>query len=931
MSNFFQHCKKFIWRHWPLLLAFFTPFIVLSTIYAFQGVYPFGNSTLLTVDLGQQYVDFYAYYRTTLLHDPTNFFYSFSKAIGGDMVGLWAYYLTSPFNLIVLLFPEKLITVAVTTLTLVKISCAGLSFGYLLKKAFKGEGFILAAFSVSYALMGYTIVNQLNIMWLDGLVFLPLIALGVEKLINTKKGLFYTSFLSIMLVANYYIAYMICIFIVCYFLLRLTAVEFPKATKFSQKIGYFVTTGLRFAWYSLLGGGISAILLVPTFNALLASKVSYANYVFEWKFDYPIQEMIAKLYVGAFNFDQMPDGTPNLFIGSLALISFGCFFFNRAFPLRERLTAFLLLIFFGLSMDIKALDLVWHGMQYPIWYPYRFSFVVCFYMILFGFRGFSRLKGLSVWGVVSILVLTAAAGAYLLKTKFDFIFNVQIALTSLFIVLVVLFLILKVRNYFWLPLAFFLLVLVEMSVNASIDLSRLSYVTNDSFMEYKKEVGSAIDEIKGDDSDFYRIEKTFLRSKNDSFQFNYPSVTHFSSTFEKEIPSLFGNLGFPVGNGFVTYSNGTLLTDALFGIKYFATENNSLYNLPSNKLINGTTSATTGTNLPKNVVDDFTKSEDATKSNLNLGVMTNKPDLRYYLKKNNDDFISIYENPNALPIAFGANQEILEQPLLTDQPIRLQESMLQRLDDQPITVRYFTPIAFNSTVLQNVASNGSMQNVLYTKQISNKKAMVDFQFTPQTDDPYYVTLGPSVKTENAKIYLNGKLLNQYKTYRDPLVINIASRQKGETITLSFELLEESLWLDNLHLYRFNEPAFQSIIANAKAQQLQVEKYSSTYFKGKVTIDKEKQVLMTTIPYSSGWTITIDGKPVKAKKVLDTLMAVPITKGTHQVEITYRTPYFSTGALVTGISLLLLGFSTFLSTKRRHHSQQKNKLEEPKRK
>lgn len=377
------------------------------------------------------------------------------------MIGLWAYYLTSPFNLILILFPPKLITLAVTTLTLIKISTAGLTFGILLKKAFDGKGFILAAFSISYALMGYTIVNQLNIMWLDGLVFLPMVILGIEKLLITKKGSFYTLFLAIMLVANYYIAYMICIFTVVYFFFRLTGIHFPNKIALKKKIIYFFTTFLRFAWYSLLAGGLSAFLLIPTFNALLASKASYTNFKLDWNFNYPIQEIIAKFYLGAFNFDQMPDGTPNVFIGSLALISFGCFFFNRAFPIRERFGALLVSIFLILSMNIKALNLMWHGMQYPIWYPYRFSFVFCFFMILLGFRSFMHLKKIPIWGIILTLSLTALASVYLLKAQFDFIYEAQIILTSLFVVLIVLLLILKAQNYFWLPLAFFSLVLLK--------------------------------------------------------------------------------------------------------------------------------------------------------------------------------------------------------------------------------------------------------------------------------------------------------------------------------------------------------------------------------------------------------------------------------------------------------------------------------------
>ena len=86
-----------------LFLSFLLPLFVMMVIYATMGVYPFGNSTLLTVDLGQQYVDFFSYYRTTLLSDPSALFFSFTKSFGGEMLGLWAYYLMSPFNLIFLL------------------------------------------------------------------------------------------------------------------------------------------------------------------------------------------------------------------------------------------------------------------------------------------------------------------------------------------------------------------------------------------------------------------------------------------------------------------------------------------------------------------------------------------------------------------------------------------------------------------------------------------------------------------------------------------------------------------------------------------------------------------------------------------------------------------------------------------------------------
>lgn len=210
------------------------------------------------------------------------------------------------------------------------------------------------------------------------------------------------------------------------------------------------------------------------------------TFLFEWKFAFPIQEMISKLYIGAFNFDQMPDGYPNLFIGSLALICFVSFLFSRAFPIRERLMAFLIVLFLVVSMDLKAFNIVWHGFQYPIWYPYRFSFVLCFFMILNGYRAFIKLERLSIPGMLLVVVSTTVAAFYMLKHPFDFVYHEQIILTSLFIAIVTFLLIVKPKYTLWLPFLLFLVSAVEMGINAQLDLSRLSYVSNSEFLEYRR-------------------------------------------------------------------------------------------------------------------------------------------------------------------------------------------------------------------------------------------------------------------------------------------------------------------------------------------------------------------------------------------------------------------------------------------------------------
>ena len=96
-------------------LSFLIPSMMILTIFLLFTIIPFGNRTWLTIDLGQQYVDFFSYYQDTLLHHPEQFFYSFSKSIGGEMVSLWAYYLLSPFNLLFLLIPRSAIAMSVSS------------------------------------------------------------------------------------------------------------------------------------------------------------------------------------------------------------------------------------------------------------------------------------------------------------------------------------------------------------------------------------------------------------------------------------------------------------------------------------------------------------------------------------------------------------------------------------------------------------------------------------------------------------------------------------------------------------------------------------------------------------------------------------------------------------------------------------------------
>ena len=74
------------------------------------------------------------------------------------------------------------------------------------------------------------------------------------------------------------------------------------------------------------------------------------------------------------------------------------------------------------------------------------------------------------------------------------------------------------------------------------------------------------------------------------------------------------------------------------------------------------------------------------------------------------------------------------------------------------------------------------------------------------------------------------------------------------------------------------------------------------FKANIKSSKEK-VIVYTVPYSDGWTATIDGTTTEIEKVDGGLMAIKIKKGENKIEFNYYPPGLKIGLTVTSLSLV----------------------------
>ena len=125
---------------WNCLLAFLIPFGGMLLVMLVNGYHPFGTSAMLYSDNYHQYYPFFVSFRRALLSGDS-LLYSWDVGMGVDYLGLIAYYLGSPLNLLSVLVPESQVLNYFCLLVPIKLGLAGLFFSIFLHKLFDRDDF----------------------------------------------------------------------------------------------------------------------------------------------------------------------------------------------------------------------------------------------------------------------------------------------------------------------------------------------------------------------------------------------------------------------------------------------------------------------------------------------------------------------------------------------------------------------------------------------------------------------------------------------------------------------------------------------------------------------------------------------------------------------------------------------------------------------
>ena len=581
-------------KAFPYIAAFGLPFFICVIICIGNGVYPFGDNCILHIDMYHQYCPFFTEFLNKL-QSGGSLQYSWNLGLGSDFVSLYAYYLASPLNFLILLCPKSHVIEFMTLLIILKISASGLTFFLYIRHHYKLVGkdgrmhknqvIPAIVFSTAYALSGFVAAYSWDIMWMDCIALFPLIMIGLERLVQEKKaGLYYIT-LALCIFCNYYISIMICIFLVFAFILLF----------FSQKKGKGGAV-LRFGWYSLLAGASSAILLLPEIAVLSVSGSAEGGFPKTAEFYFNILAELGRgaavtsVYTGN-------DHWPNLYAGAFSLFLVWIYVLNRRISWKEKVPRIAMLAFFLVSFAENQLDYIWHGMHFPQALPGRQSFLYSFVLLSMGFAAVRKRKGTKIWhiavaAIVSMMLLLLA-GWYGDETVTE---PVSLVITALFIcVYAVTFVLTKItgkkKRLAFAQFAVFVAV-AELAINMAATgfgtTSRVAYTEKQTDYENLLETAKEDNEETG--SGFYRVEDTERKTKNDDSLYGYASATIFSSLMNLDVSHLFQSLFMEGGKNFYCYNGATPLSSSLFSVKYMLSDS-ALEESPYRTLIGGSGSS----------------------------------------------------------------------------------------------------------------------------------------------------------------------------------------------------------------------------------------------------------------------------------------------------------------------------------------------------
>lgn len=831
-------------------ISFLIVFLLMTGVWIAMEITPIEPRTLTIIDSLHQYLPFFSEYRDKLLNEGS-LFYSWNVALGSNFMSLAAYYLSSPFNYLLLLFSKENIPVIACIIMVLKICLSSTTMAYYLsnKDGEKVRDFNIIAISVCYALSNYVIGYYWNTMWLDCIMIFPLIILGFQKLMKEGDPKLYTLSLFYCLYCNYYIGFIICVFLVLWFFV------------FNHGgIKKFFVDGIRFGIYSLLSGGLAAFLLIPAYFGIMSTAAGnmqlpesswYGSFFDMFKQMFFMTEPIT---------NQTFDGGVNLYCGTFAIMAIVLYLFSSHIKIWDKLKNIILMVIIFVSFNNELPNYIWHGMHNQYGIPNRFSFLFIFIILVMAYDVLKYIDKMHIVYLVSGAVV-AICFVVLCDNKAtggldDKIMALTIALIALYAIICILYSggVYKKTVF---SIIFSSICIAEVLVNGAFGMGSNGYA---SLEKYKctPQVTAAYNKVKEiveeEDVSFYRAELVDSKILDEVTWYNMPSVGTFNSTVSGKLVTLMGRLGFYTGANEFLYMGSTPFTNSILNVRYIL-ERDGDYN------------------------------------NFDFDYVTEEAGIR------------IYENPYPLSIGFTVLEDVKNWCSYASITATNQTNLIKSMTGQESCFEEVYSRFIVDSDSCEVSVNGSI--ISYTPYNSGEASFIT-SFYVQTPGDYFLNCRSNGVT-NIKFFVDGKELTRDR-YQSQL-FHIGDLEIGQYVSVEY-IYDHATAVKGtatLNLFTYDEAKYQIIYETLNNHMLEVEEYDDGYIYGKIDMTVG-HTMFTSIPYDEGWTIKVDGKEVEYYAIGEAFIGVDMYPGEHTVEMIYVPKGLREGIVISVISavLFLLG-------------------------
>ena len=872
------------WGWWNNLWAFLIPFGGMLMVMLVNGYHPFGDTAMLYSDNYHQYFPFFLDFRRSLLSGES-LLYNWDIGMGVDYLGLMAYYLGSPLNLLSVLVPESQVLNFFSLLMPLKLGLAGLFFSIFLKKLFNREDFSIALFGSFYALCAWALGFQWNIMWLDTFALLPLVMLGMVSLLREKKFILYTLSLTLSVLSNYYIGLFTCFFVfLSFFCYEICC---PRGWK------RFFADLMRIGVFSVLAIGMTTMLSLSSLAALQTTQSSVNKFPTSFRLNIVSRHDLLGLLEGmcmvAGNMGggiepSFKEGLPNLYCGIGTIFLGFLFFMAGEVKLREKLCCAFLLVFFNLSFLIRQLDYIWHGFHFTNMIPYRFSFLYSFVLLYMAYRAWTLRGKFDALPVLASALLTAAVLCCckdVLETSTLRLFGTSVELpiyiiynVSFFALYLGIFLVdswrpklreqnpeevlqlrrrvrhrrLNCRRVAW----------AVMSVELAATLTCFGfYFPGTNVKDYPRGTEYTASMIRymyerEKDNLFFRAETTHAQTLNDGALNGYSGISTFTSSANVHITEFMRSLGYGAKN---TYN------------RYCFEESSPVANLFLN--------------------------------------------LKYMIERDGRDrssscfeevhhYGSVYllRNTAYLPLGFMTEPQLAQVNFLkSDGSFQFQNELFRaatgvRGDVWNEIAPEYRDVYGNGTQVTDIRDSGFCQyeeptvgsSVIYS-YVADRDGFACIHLDLPKRNDFYVSVN------GAELYR--------ETISLPQMLAVSDVHAGDVIDIRIMCKDGENGSATVNAAILDDSVFRLGYEILGSSTMKLTSFSNTVVEGTINCTRDG-LLYTSIPQNGNWTVQVDGQEQEIILVGDCMIGVNLSQGAHTLRFVYHNETFRLSCIITGV-------------------------------